>query len=135
VISLDDYFGTYLNMPEIDAATHERAESLLERVNALLEHAQKHGIVIRINPRSGTRISGTLNGGWRPKNCPIGAENSSHKDARGVDVYDPVDALDYWLTDEILTEHGLYREHPSETPSWCHLTDRAPKSGKRTFMP
>jgi len=57
------------------------------------------------------------------------------KNGRGVDIYDPENALDNWLTDAILERHGLFRESPLHTPRWCHLTDRAPKSGKRTFLP
>jgi hypothetical protein len=29
----------------------------------------------------------------------------------------------------------LYREDPGSTPGWVHLTTRAPKSGRRTFIP
>ena len=44
-------------------------------------------------------------------------------------------ALDNWITDAILERHGLYREAPLATQRWCHLTDRAPGSGRRSFSP
>lgn len=61
----------------------------------------------------------------------------------GVDSFDPGDELDQWLDqfedghggNTKLEEHGLYREHPDDTPGWCHLTARSPHSGKRTFKP
>lgn len=103
-----------------------------------------------IDPDTGTEISGKRNGsgdgGFRLKGNTTSAPGvfSSHEQARGVDDSDQDNALDDWLTtfdrengrrNEMLEKHGLYREHPSATPTWCHLTTRAPKSGKRTFMP
>jgi len=52
-----------------------------------------------------------------------------------VDVADGNGKLDETITDALLEAHGLYREHPEATPGWCHLTTRAPKSGRRTFYP
>ena len=57
-----------------------------------------------------------------------------------IDCYDfdncpKSDTLDALITDGMLEFHGLYREHPDDTVNWCHLTDRAPKSGRRTFKP
>jgi hypothetical protein len=60
-----------------------------------------------------------------------------------VDVYDPKDRIDGWLDtfeapdgmNTKLEERALYREHPSATPGWCHLTTRPPGSRKRTFYP
>lgn len=60
-----------------------------------------------------------------------------------VDLYDPEDLIDAYISkfdlpngdNTLLRDCGLYREHPSATPGWCHLTTRAPKSKKRTFYP
>jgi hypothetical protein len=104
------------------------------KVNALLKELAAIGAAdVDINPKTGSSISGTKNGGWRPKECAEGAEKSSHKEGRGVDVFDPDGDIDMALTDARLAKHGLYREHPAQTPTWTHLTDRAPRSGKRTF--
>ena len=75
--------------------------------------------------------------------CIRDSLHSSHKEARAVDVYDPSDRLDEWLDtfehgdgdNTRLEQHGLYREAPASTPTWCHLTTRAPHSGRRTFAP
>lgn len=60
-----------------------------------------------------------------------------------VDDYDPDNSFDRWLDqfetgdggNTKLAEYGLYREHPDDTPRWCHLTRRAPRSGRRSFKP
>jgi len=134
-ISAADYFCAYADHAEITPAIHENAEELLRKVNALLEECVANGWVPRVNPATGTLISGQQNGGWRPSDCPIGAPTSSHKTGRGVDVADGNGELDTLLTDGMLEAHGLYREAPDATSGWCHLTDRAPKSGRRTFFP
>lgn len=128
----------------------QAAEDLLRRREALrAEYATATGRVgPDIDPDTGTEISGKKNGsgdgGFREEHATTGADNSSHKQARGVDDSDQHDELDDWLTtfdrqdglhNEVLERHGLYREHPDATPTWCHLTTRPPHSGKRTFHP
>ena len=61
--------------------------------------------------------------------------NSKHRSAQAVDVYDPAGALDGWLTDDKLVKFGLFREHPDDTPGWCHLQSVGPRSGNRVFVP
>jgi hypothetical protein len=92
-------------------------------------------VELRLNPKTESLVSGDTLGGFRPQNATQGAPHSSHKEARAVDVYDPGGKLDAWLNDAKLEHYGLYREHPDATQGWCHLTDRAPGSGRRTFMP
>ena len=131
MISFADYFGSHSGTPEQEAAAVE----MLERVNALLAEAEANGVELEMNPKTGTLVSGTQYGGFRPADCPQGAPRSSHKEGRAVDVFDPHGALDRWLTDIRLEKHGLYREHPGDTVGWCHLSDKAPGSGRRTFHP
>lgn len=134
-ITVEEYFRAYADHRGITPEIHENAGELLSRVNALLDECEGLGWFPKINPATGTLISGQKNGGWRPQECTIGAPTSSHKQGRGVDVADGDDSLDDFVDDEMLERHGLYREHPDDTPHWCHLTDRAPKSGRRTFKP
>lgn len=137
MITIEQYFGKWADHPDATPERKASAVALLETVNALFDAAadDPDGPELRINPKTDTQVSGTQYGGFRPKNCPEGSAHSSHKEGRGVDVYDPSNQLDDWLDDAKLERFGLYREHPSKTPHWCHLTDRAPGSGKRTFMP
>lgn len=135
MINVQDYFRQYQNHPEITAEMLTRAQLMLGKVNELLERAVELGWEPKKNGYTGNLIGGEKNGGWRPQNCAIGAAMSSHKQARAVDIYDPDNALDALIDDELLEEFGLYREHPDDTVHWCHLTDKAPGSGRRTFKP
>jgi hypothetical protein len=101
----------------------------------LIEDAQKYGVMLVVNTKTGCLISGSKNGGIRPKDCPEGSALSSHKNAQGVDIYDPSNALDGWLDDIKLLKYDLYRESAESTPSWLHVSTRPPKSSRRTFKP
>lgn len=131
MITTQQYF---LGRPHsVEQAT--AALEMLSLVNVLItKYATDTGNEPDINPKTGNLISGTTNGGFRLPDCPEGAPNSSHKEAKAVDVHDD-GKLDAWLTDAILAQAGLYREHPDYTIGWCHLTTRPPKSGHRTFIP
>ena len=135
MISLLDYFGNWFDLPDATDGCKENAVALLEKVNALLEEAEAHGVDLRINPRTKTYVAGETYGGFRPQDCQQGAPHSAHKEGRAVDVYDPDNTLDSYVTDAVLEAHGLYREAPSSTLHWCHLSDKRPGSGKRTFQP
>jgi hypothetical protein len=144
IVTLAHYVGRWFKSPDWDIRRQFNAEALLVKVNALLtDYETSTSRKLAINPATGTHISGQLYGGFRPQSCTIGAPSSSHKEGRGIDIFDENDLLDQWLTDAILTKHGLYREHPQATylgsngkpQPWCHLTDRAPRSKNRTFFP
>lgn len=133
MITQTQYFGAKPHTEAQDAL----ATDLLMRVNLLIDEAVDAGFVRSIDPDTGTEISGSKggagDGGFRLPGATTGAPNSSHKEARAVDVFDPAGKLDAWITDEVLEKYGLYRETPGATFGWCHLTTRPPKSGKRTF--
>ncbi len=136
MITVEQYFGPWKDSPDATLERRRNAMRLLESVNPLLEAYIADGHELKMNPATGTLVSGETLGGFRPQSCQIGAPSSAHKQARAVDVYDPDGHLDLWLNDETrLVQFGLYREHPDATRSWCHLTDRPPGSGRRTFMP
>jgi hypothetical protein len=152
MITKDQYFSNP-NTGEVKAHTEEdeaRAEDLLARRQALRdEFYAATGRTPDIDPDTGTEISGKKNGtgsgGFRAKGDPTSAgRKSSHEKALGIDDSDQDNAFDDWLTtfdrndgfeNAMLEKHGLYREHPDTTPTWCHLTPRRPGSGRRTFMP
>ena len=131
IISLTDYFRDYVK-PDYHVAN---ARDLLDRVNSLLAYAESEGVTLRVNPKTHSHISGTNWGGYRTDACTIGAPKSAHKQAKAIDIFDPINELDRWLNDAILLKFDLYREHPDATPCWTHLSTHAPKSGKRTFNP
>lgn len=135
MITPEQYFQAKPHTPEHAAA----AATLLERVNELCEWARLGGFMNPTCPNTGTQISGSKggagDGGFRLSTSTTGATGSKHKQAHAVDVYDPGDVLDRILSDMDLERFGLYREHPDDTPNWCHLQDIAPGSGRRTFKP
>lgn len=135
MILLSDYFGPWIDHPDATDERKKNAEAMLAKVASLLDDAFQNDVDLIDNPTTGTLVSGQKYGGFRPQSCPQGAPQSSHKEGRGVDIYDPVNELDNWITDKILEKHELYRESPLVTKGWCHLTDRAPRSKWRTFMP
>ena len=131
-ISLAQYFQAKPHSEDDEA----RADDLLARVQLLLDHL---GIVPPTCPNTGSQISGSKggagDGGFRLSTSTTGSGRSSHKEAKAVDLYDPLGDLDDALDDDALEQFGLYREAPNSTPGWCHLTTRAPGSGRRTFNP
>jgi hypothetical protein len=144
MITLKQYFGGKPHTTE-----HEMlAFVMLSRVENLVAEAVAAGAFeSKIDPDTGTEISGSKggsgDGGFRLPDSKTGKKLSSHKEAKAVDRYDPDDKLDDWISkfddgkggNSKLQKYGLYREHPKATPGWCHLTSRAPGSGKRTFIP
>ena len=140
MITIADYFGSRMNHPQAGPGMYQAADELLGRVNRLLDAAKLAGAYDdEVDPDTGTQVSGSKggsgDGGWRPPDAATGAPNSKHKRAQAVDVFDPDDSFDAWLTDEILAEHGMWREVGEKTPGWVHLQRVAPGSGKRTFQP
>lgn len=131
MITIAQYFGIWRHESDHTKAAYD----LIKRVNGLLEEAEGCGLKLPINPVTKSLISGERFGGFRPKDCPIGAPNSAHKVGMAVDIYDPKNELDDWINDKILEKHNLWRESPAHTLTWCHLQSRPTKSGKRTFIP
>lgn len=135
MITLSEYVGPHGQSPDWTQECIDSAEELLLWVNALAAYLESQGVVLPTNPATGSRISGKTFGGFRPQSCPQGAPSSSHKTGKGIDLYDPHNGIDNAITDARLAKFSLYREHPDSTKGWCHLTTRAPGSGRRTFLP
>lgn len=136
MITLEEMFRGKMDHPDATEERLDNARDLLEKVSKLFVYLEYEP---KICPNTGCQISGSLHGdgdgGFRLQSSKTGAVKSSHKEGQAVDVYDPGGKLDMMLNDKILSMFELYREHPSETPGWCHLTTRAPRSGRRTFYP
>ena len=139
MITISEYFGTKIHREDATEERKEHARVLLECVNALLTEAEEHGIHIPKDPDTGSQISGAKDGhgdgGFRLSNSTTGKPGSAHKEGMAVDVFDPDNRLDDWITREILIKHGLYREAKIHTPNWTHLQTRPPRSLMRSFNP
>lgn len=135
MITIEQYFGK----KEAPVEHIANAVELLRHVNALLEEAEADGLRLHNDPDTGTKISGSKggagDGGYRLPDSTTGKPSSSHRSGEGIDIYDPGDRLDKWITRDVLIRHNLYREASPFTQGWSHLTTRRPKSGNRSFIP
>ncbi len=137
-ITIDDYWmGRDKQFAQdLTDAIRENAVETVSRVNLLLFHATKAGLILV----SGDKRS-LVQSGWRPpavnSATPNAAVKSRHMTGQACDVSDPTGELDKWCMSNqgILKEIGLWLEHPSATPRWCHLQTVPPKSGNRVFYP
>lgn len=137
MLTLQALFGKYLKHKDATSEMKDRGVVFVGVVNKLMAVMMADGVKFHVNPITGSIVSGETLGGFRPKDCPIGAEKSSHKNAEGVDLYDPLGEIDAWLQAHAssLRPYGLYFEHPKATPRWSHWTVRAPKSKRLFFYP
>lgn len=128
MLTLTNYWkGRDLTHPkEITQEVLRNATDLLARVNALM---------------SLFGYSRGVNSGWRPLSVQMEvnprAPNSKHITGQAIDLEDKDGKLKEWCTfnQDSLERFGLYMEHPEDTPTWVHLQNVPPKSGKRIFKP
>jgi hypothetical protein len=124
---------------DLTAEIEANAQTLLERVNLLLEKAAADGVIPDLDATTGTQVGS----GWRPKTLndtiPNAGKTSNHIIGLAVDLRDlpPERALARWClrNGALMEEVGLWMEDPKWTPSWVHLQSRPPKSGKRVYVP
>lgn len=139
MLTIDDILGPYgRNHRDItDDVLHAITRQLLPACWALEKRMRDAGIEFPINPATGTSVSGSGNGGFRPQDCRIGAPRSNHKLGLAVDRYDPTGAIDDWCfrNQHVLEECGIWLEHPDATPGWSHWQAIGPRSKARVFRP
>ena len=138
MISTKQYFGEWYGSLIVTPLLQSNAMRLLSACNKLEMMMLQDKVKMPINIKTKSQISGDRLGGFRPKGTGVGAgDNSSHCEASGVDRYDPAQDQGKWCMANLkkLEGCGLYMEHISATPTWLHLTTRAPRSGKRCFYP
>ena len=132
-----EYVGKWASSPDLTEERKQNALLLLEACRKLEMEMLLDGVLFPNNPATGSGVSGTQYGGFRPQSCPEGAPRSAHKEGQAVDRYDPANAIDNWLLShpDALVRHGIYIEHPDYSPKWSHWAVRAPGSGKHIFIP
>lgn len=137
MITLADYLGPHTKSPDLTTERYIHINHLLDACAALEEEMVADGVEFLINPATGTGVSGQTLGGFRPQNTSTGAPRSAHKEGMAVDRYDPKNEIDDWLMahPEALSKHGIYIEHPDDTPRWSHWSIKRPGSGKHIFKP
>lgn len=139
VIATKDYFmGRDIEYPHaMTPEIESNAYRLVGLLNEVLVLAELHDIAVPVKAKTGSQLSD----GWRPPALNAvtkgAAKNSRHMTAQAGDLYDPKGTLAGWLYENqsVLVKLGLWLEHPSATPTWCHLQMVPPKSGNRVFYP
>jgi len=129
MLTLADYFmgRDLLHPAELTPSLRSNAVCTVERTNALLRLTGIRGC--------------TVNSGWRPTAINASIENASprsrHITCQAIDLCDEYDTLDAWCMANlpVLEAIGLWLEHPSATPGWCHVQTVPPGSGRRVFFP
>lgn len=124
--------------PEVEANVAE----LLRRVNIFLEVAEKEGVPIGIDERTGTPVASGLRPAAVNDRTQNAAAKSSHITGEGIDLQDTLPerplasfALRCARPGGLLEELGLYMERPQWTDDWVHLQSRSPRSGRRVYVP
>ena len=140
MFTLAQYVGKHAGSSDWNEERKGNATRLVTACTALMAIAEEAGVKFKINPATGSLISGTLFGGFRPQSCSIGAPTSAHKAGLAVDLYDPNGKIDSWCVansamGDALEACGIYLEHPAHTLGWSHWTIRPPKSKNRIFIP
>lgn len=130
-LTLANLLGPYAAEPWSPAELAS-GEHTVRAWNALGQAAEAEGVVLLINPATGCYISGTGNGGARPKGSTVGAPGSKHQLLLALDWFDPQRAFMRWLLAYglgIAESLGMYFEHPQWTRSWVHGQIVAPGDG------
>jgi len=137
MITVEQYFGPWINHPSVTDEIRANAERLVSVCGLLEQVMLDDGIQFPDNPATHTGVSGKLYGGYRPPECTQGAPHSSHKQGLAVDRFDPNEDIDRWLlsNQERLAEFGIYIEHPDDTHHWSHWSVKPPASGHHVFKP
>jgi len=120
MILLHDYLTHWqINYPDASVPNDELTDDMRKDAQVTVDLANE--LLERFGHERG------LASGWRPldvnRRVPGASAHSNHCLCRAVDIADPGNALDGWLSanPEILDELGLWRESPSKSPNWCHL--------------
>ena len=114
-------------------------------------------VVTAFRAETGVELPDGYASGWRPSSVNEATANagktSAHLVAAAGDKRDTVNGDFAWWcfrNQGVLTQHGLYMEHPVATvvrawatasaqkrapTPWCHLTTRAPASHARAYWP
>ena len=136
-LTLQDLLGPYAAEPWSPAEL-ACGENTVRAWNSLGAAAEADGVLLPTNPATGTHISGTGNGGARPKGSKVGVPGSKHQLLLAIDIFDPQRALMRWVLSRgrVIAERlGCWFEHGQWTRAWLHLQIVPPRSGARFFLP
>jgi hypothetical protein len=113
------------------------------RSNAQVTVDRANALIARFQAETGNATARRVNSGRRPPAVNAGTKNaakkSKHMTGQAIDIGDDDEGLDRWRMSSAgraaLDSIGLWLEHPSATPRWCHVQIVPPGSGNRVFYP
>lgn len=135
-ITLDQYW-----MGRDKAFAKELTDEVRKNATVTVERANRLLLAFfSALPKSAPR---SVNSGWRPAAVNAGIRNaaakSKHMTGQAVDLSDDDGRLDEFCMSpagqKAMADIGLWLEHPSATPRWCHVQTVPPRSGNRVFHP
>lgn len=145
MITLDQYWHGNEKTYGLLLSTELRANAQRTVVvaNELLGIAQDGGVMLTPGQY------GMVRSGWRPPEVnaatPNASKTSLHMQCLAIDLEDPHGILAAWCfvncdnSGSVLRDLGLWMEHPTATPTWCHVQLRPQasfsKTGLRYFYP
>lgn len=125
-LTLKDYLMSRDSKYPLPQQVVVSAAKLLDKVNGLIKEFGEERKV---------------SSGWRPAELnatvPGAAKTSKHITGDAIDLEDRDGKLKEWcvFNQDKLELLGLYMEDPASTPTWVHLQQLPPRSGKRIFKP
>lgn len=141
MIQLADYWMGRDVTHSLELSTNVRDNALLtvELVNKFMILGKVAGVRFENHPVTRTPVSS----GWRPASVnaatPRAAFRSKHMSGQACDLFDPEGDIDAWAMSDpgqrVLTDLGLWLEHPAATKGWCHVQTIPPMSKRRVFYP
>lgn len=113
------------------------------RANAAVTVGRANDLLVEYRYQTEDTRLIAVNSGWRPAAINAAtkgaAKASRHMTGEAIDLADTRGTLDAWCVCaeglRTLERVGLWLEHPSATPGWCHLQIVPPRSGRRVFYP
>lgn len=122
-ISVTEYLMGRSKLEDLDEKQQTNMRNLLDTINGLLA---EFGSKRKVNSGYRRPVDNAACGG---------SPRSAHLTCEAVDLEDKDGKLKAFCTSEVLEKWDLYMEHPSKSPSWCHLQTRPVRSGNRIFYP
>lgn len=126
-ITANGKYPTRLYHEELTPELKQNAKNLLKVVNAFLLELGYTEVVVTSGFRPNAVNSSTKGAG----------KGSKHLICRGIDLADADGKLMNLVLNNLhlIQKYGLATENFNWTPSWIHLQDILPNSGKRIFIP
>lgn len=126
ILTSSDRYPERMLWDECDQSVRESSQVLARKISAIVSDLLQRLISSGFRTTESNQDAG-------------GAKKSNHMTGHASDLINFGHYLkqDYLKNGEssLLVKHDLYLEDPDYTPTWTHLQDIPPRSGRRVFIP